>query len=200
MGATYRERWNKLTFGSDGQEAKDRLRELVLYIAGRCESDRTFGAVKLNKILFYADFISFAEYGEPITGVRYKKCPLGPVPTALKPLRKKMEADGEIVIRKRTYLGGTQHRVIPVREPRFEKLSARDIALVDHIIETFADHSGSEMSELSHDRAWRNASEGDAIPYEAAFVSDEPLTQRDIDIANEMIAEYERFEQSDARL
>ncbi len=50
------------------------------------------------------------------------------------------------------------------------------------------------MSELSHDKAWRNASEGEPIPYEAAFVSDEPLTERDIAIADEMIAKYERFE------
>lgn len=200
MGTTRRERWNNLTFGSDGQEAKDRLRELVLHVASRCENDRTFGAVKLNKILFYADFISFAEYGEPITGVRYKKYPLGPVPTVLKRVREKMEADGEIVIRKRTYYGGTQHRVIPIREPSFEKLGARDIALVDHIIDTFADHGGGDISELSHDRAWRNASKGDTIPYEAAFVSDEPLTERDVDVANEMISEYERFEQPDARL
>lgn len=198
MSTAHKGRWRGLTYGSNSREATAKLRELVLYIAGQCENDPTFGAVKLNKILFYADFISFAEYGEPITGVRYKKYPLGPVPVVLKRVRKKMEADGDVVIRKKTYYGGTQHRVTPIREPDFEKLSARDVALVDHIIKVFADHSGSAMSELSHDRAWRNASEGDAIPYEAAFVSDEPLTERDIAIADEMIAEYERFEQSAA--
>lgn len=199
MGTTQKGRWGSLTYGSNSPEAKAKLRELVLYIAGQCEGDRTFGAVKLNKILFYADFISFAEHGEPVTGVQYKKYPLGPVPVVLKRERKKMEADGDIVIRKKTYYGGTQHRVTPIREPDFEKLNARDIALVDHIIKAFANHSGGAMSDLSHDRAWRNASEGDTIPYEAAFVSDEPLTERDIAISDEMIAEYERFEQSGAR-
>lgn len=188
-----------LTFGSDNQKARDKLRELVLYIAGQCENDETFGAVKLNKILFYADFISFAEYGEPITGVRYKKYSLGPVPTILKRVREEMKDKGEIVIRNKAYYGGTQHRLIPVREPDFSKLKARDIALVDYIIRAAADHSGREMSKLSHDRAWSNASEGEAIPYEAAFVSDEPLTERDIAIADDMIAEYERFEQSRER-
>ena len=49
---------------------------------------------------------------------------------------------------------------------------------------------------MSHDRVWKNASEGEPIPYEAAFVSDEPLTERDIAVADGMIAEYERFERS----
>jgi hypothetical protein len=53
--------------------------------------------------------------------------------------------------------------------------------------------------QLSHDRTWRNASEGEEVPYEAAFVSDEPLTEQDIAIADELIAEYERFEQSAGR-
>ncbi len=69
MGTARKGNGNDLTFGSDGTRSTEKLRELVLYIADKCEEDRTFGAVKLNKILFYADFISFAEYGEPITGV-----------------------------------------------------------------------------------------------------------------------------------
>ena len=34
----------------------EKLRELIVYISDRCETDETFGAVKLNKILFLADF------------------------------------------------------------------------------------------------------------------------------------------------
>ncbi|MEJ7814783.1 MAG: Panacea domain-containing protein [Rubrobacter sp.] len=172
---------------------------MILYVADKCEDDRTFGAVKLNKILFYADFISFAEYGEPITGVKYRKFQQGPVPTILKRVRFEMEESGEVVVRKKSYHGRMQHRLIPLRPPNFDLLRARDIALVDDVIQMLWNCSAQEVSELSHDRAWRNASEGEAIPYEAAFVSDEPLTKRDVAIAEEMIAEYERFEQSAGR-
>jgi uncharacterized phage-associated protein len=199
MSTTQRERWENLTFGSDGQESTDKLRELILHIADKCEYDRTFGAVKLNKILFFADFISFAEHGESITGVQYRKYQQGPVPTVLKRLRGEMETEGEIAIRKKDYHGRIQHRVVALRDPDFDKFSARGIALVDRVIDMLWGHSATQVSEMSHDRAWRNASEGEAIPYEAAFVSDEPLTERDIAIADEMIAEYERFEQSSAR-
>ena len=73
-----------MTFGSDNEEAKRALRELILFIADRCEDEPTFGATKLNKILFYADFLSYALYGEPIAGVTYRKLERGPVPTILK--------------------------------------------------------------------------------------------------------------------
>ncbi len=199
MGTTRDDRWQDLTFGSDDLRSTDKLRELILYVADKCEDDRTFGAVKLNKILFYADFISFAEYGEPITGVKYRKFQQGPVPTILKRVRFEMEESGEVVVRKKSYHGRMQHRLIPLRPPNFDLLRARDIALVDDVIQMLWNCSAQEVSELSHDRAWRNASEGEAIPYEAAFVSDEPLTKRDVAIAEEMIAEYERFEQSAGR-
>lgn len=191
-------RQDGLTFGSDGSRSTDKLRELVLYIADKCEEDSTFGAVKLNKILFYADFISFAEYGEAITGVKYKKYQQGPVPTILKRVRSEMEESGEVVVKKKSYYGYTQHRLISLRRPDFDQLTARDIALVDDVIQMFWDHSAYKVRELSHDRAWKNASEGEAIPYEAAFVSDEALTEHDLAIAEEMIAEYERSESSTA--
>lgn len=199
MGTTQGDRRKKLTFGSENVESKERLRELMLFISDRCENDPTFGAIKLNKILFFSDFFSFAEHSRAITGVPYRKYMQGPVPTVLKRLRDKMEQSGEIAIRKKKYLGGIQHRVVPLREPDLDKFNAHDIVMVEQVIEAFWGRSATEVSKLSHDRAWRNASEGEAIPYEAAFVSDEPLTERDEAIAEEMIAEYERFEKSAGR-
>ena len=44
-----------------------KLRELVLYICYLSEGDNSFGKVKLNKILFYADFLwQLAGKGETI--------------------------------------------------------------------------------------------------------------------------------------
>lgn len=196
MGATHRGRWENLTLGSESKESINKLRELIIYIADKCEYDQSFGAVKLNKILFFADFISFAKYGVPVTGVQYRKYRQGPVPTVLKRLRDEMEADGAIALKKKEHYGHSQHRVVSLIDPNFGRLNARDIALVDEIIAMLWGRSATEVSKMSHDRAWRNASEGKPIPYEAAFVSDEPLTERDIAVADEMIAEYERFEKS----
>jgi hypothetical protein len=39
-----------------------RLGELMLYIAKKSQFDQNFGSTKLNKILFYADFVSYATH------------------------------------------------------------------------------------------------------------------------------------------
>ena len=57
-----------------------KFRELVLYIAEQSEGDPRFGAVKLNKILYYSDFEAFRVLGESITGATYRKLSEGPAP------------------------------------------------------------------------------------------------------------------------
>lgn len=154
MGAAQRDRWRKLTFGSDNQESRERLRQLILFIAERCQADPTFGSVKLAKILFCADFESFAKYGEPITGAPYKKLPQGPVPTVVKAVRSKMEEEGEIVVAKEGYSPRLRDRVVPLREANLDGFSGRDIAFVDGVIQMFHGATAAEVSEFSHARAW----------------------------------------------
>lgn len=50
---------------------------------------------------------------------------------------------------------------------------------------------------LSFRRAREAAGEGESIPFWSFLVSDEPLTERDIQIAHEMIAEYENSTRPD---
>lgn len=52
----------------------------MLYIAKRSLTDPYFGYVKLNKILFYADFVAYGELGKPITGATYIRNLYGPTP------------------------------------------------------------------------------------------------------------------------
>ena len=40
-----------------------KFRELILYVARRSEDDKYFGAVKLNKILYFSDFNAYRELG-----------------------------------------------------------------------------------------------------------------------------------------
>ena len=71
----------KITYEFPEMRPDERLRELILYIALKCESDARFNATRLNKILFYADFVSFANTGKPVTGAAYKAIDRGPVPS-----------------------------------------------------------------------------------------------------------------------
>ena len=69
----------------DIQPEDARLRELILLICKGSEGDPRFGAVKLNKLLFYCDFSAYAKLGKSITGQEYLALPEGPALKKLKP-------------------------------------------------------------------------------------------------------------------
>lgn len=156
-------------------DADERLRELILYVADKCASDEYFGSVKLNKILYFADQVSYAAYGESITGSEYLPLPQGPAPKRLATVKGEMLEAREVIEQTRTVGGGyTQKRIIGLRAPDLTKFSGRDIATIDGTIEFLEKKTASDVSYFSHGRAWRIAYKNQCpMPYEAAFVSSE---------------------------
>lgn len=167
-----------------------RLRELILYIATRCETDHRFGATKLNKILAFADFVAYFRRRRPITGVEYMRLPQGPVPRRLKPVTADMELKHEMVMR--TVQDGKfeQKRVVPLRAADLSLFSPDDIAIVDEMIHAFWGKTAKAVSEFSHGMAWKVAGDKELIPYEAVFLSDEALTDYDIARTHELARRF----------
>jgi hypothetical protein len=170
-------------------QPQTRLRELILHIADSCLGDSTFGKVKLAKILYFADFTSFRLYGKPVTGATYIKLPRGPVPQDFFEQLETMETNGDIFLRIEPYYTYEQHRIIPKRVADLTLFSGRDIGLVDKIINDIKGKSAQYVSELSHALAWRVVEMNAPIPYEAALLSDEEVTEEDVESANALITE-----------
>jgi hypothetical protein len=165
----------------------DKFKELVLYIAGKCMEDATFGATKLNKILYFADFFAYADWGTPITGATYMKARRGPAPRELPSIRDELMSNGSICMREVPYYGYPQERVVPTREANLALFTAKDIALVDDIIQKLWGINAADISEYTHRLAgWRIAEDQDNIPYESVFLSDEALTRDDVERAKEL--------------
>lgn len=162
-------------------EDERRFRELILYVGQKCAHHRKFGAVKLNKVLFYADFLAYALLGNPITGFEYQKLKKGPAPRRMAQIRAQMEALGEIAIQKVQTVAGQQHRVRPLRKPNLSLFSQRELELVDRIIDTLKDKDAEQVSDLTHlDVGWKAAQMNETIPYGTVFLSDKQLTPSQI--------------------
>jgi hypothetical protein len=157
---------------------EDKLAELILYISQKCATDPKFGATKLNKLLYLADFLSFGNWGEPITGVEYQHLRLGPAPRRLVPVREALQSAGKLVVQSLPLKGGKkQTRTVNLTDPNLKLFSGREIALVDSVIEDLWDMDADESSEFSHRFVgWKMTKEGDNIPYGSIFISDEPLS------------------------
>ena len=159
-----------------------KLGELILYISQKSARDTYFGAIKLNKILYFSDFIAYGRWGKPITGAQYQHLKLGPAPVRLLPVRKELEEARFIAVQPIQVPGGRiQHRTVNLREPDLSVFDAREIALVDEVIEALRGLNATEASELSHlELGWKLTEEGDVIDYRTVFLSDEKLSESEI--------------------
>ena len=156
---------------------ENKFRELLLFIAHRSGADPHFGAIKLNKLLFYSDFLAYLELGYPISGQPYFALANGPAPRYLVRVREQMVKSKEIAIARKATPSGVQERVLALREPDPSKFTPAEIALVTNILDMCRSQSGTELSELSHRFAgWRLAGEKEDIPYQVALVGNRPPT------------------------
>jgi hypothetical protein len=181
---------SKLHFEFPMSNREARFKESVLYISDQCLDDPTYSKVKLFKILFYSDFEAFARYGTPITGVTYRKLPLGPAPAIFARMQEEMLRESLIRIVKRRVHDQERQRFLPLKEPNFELFQARDVSIIDGWIRFFWNMTSKEVSTYSHGRAWKLADDGDLIPYEAVFISDDPVTYDDVARVRELADQH----------
>ena len=159
-----------LTVSLRGGQA--RLRQMILYVAKRCEDAKFFGAIKLNKIIWKADFDLFAERGVPVTGREYRRQKLGPTLREMRPLQTEMLKDGAIKIDRRNIGEYVEQRTIALDKPDMSLFTPEDIAYVERSIQHYWDMTGTETSDESHGVAWKTRANGEPMPYEFALLSD----------------------------
>ena len=167
-----------------------KLRELILYVANRLSLHPKFGATKLNKILFYSDFVAYAQLGESITGETYWRLPKGPAPRFFVQVRRMMVEAGEITRYSRSTHSGPQHRIAPLRPPVMKEFTSEQISIVEQVIEELRDKDATEVSDLSHEFiGWKIVKEKEDIPYGTVFLRDPKeirVTERHRKIADQI--------------
>jgi hypothetical protein len=167
-----------------------KFKELVLFVCQRCLGDPRFGATKLNKLLFYADFFAYLSLGDAVSWQPYQKLPNGPAPRRWLPILEEMKAAGDVAQARHVYFGREQIRTLALRDPDFSKFSPQEIALITEVIDYFWDSNASQMSDFSHRfRGWQLAEEGEEIPYETALVQLSDNQHANLDYSDEFLAQ-----------
>ena len=152
--------------------------EMVLYVARRSESDPRFGTVKLNKILYYADFDAYRRLGHSITGAEYRKLSEGPAPCEMLSMRRTMLDSRSIEIDFRPYFNTVQQRVVALREPDTGAFSPQEKEIIDETVSALWDMSARQASDLSRaEIGWKVARPGETIPYRTAWLDSGPIPQ-----------------------
>ena len=164
----------------------EKFRELMLYVADQSRDDPWFGAVKLNKILYYCDFQAFAWLQKPITGATYTRLREGPAPRQLMRERQALLDEGLATIETQMVFRYTQQRLVPTRRGCELGNHFLDIEreVIDEVLEFLKPLTAKEVSDLSHDEVgWILAQDRERIPYETAWLP--PIS----DVDAQMMAE-----------
>ena len=144
----------------------DKLCEMVVYFTEEVKPWK----VKLNKLLFYSDFLHFKRTGYSISGARYSAIPWGPVPEGYSSIFDFMERNGAISIEVRELKnGGTGEQFLPVERRRFNEktFSSDELSVLTDVATTFRNTSTKEIVETSHmEHGWiENVNDRKLISY-----------------------------------
>jgi hypothetical protein len=109
---------------------REKLKELILYIAARNEGDDAFGVTRLTKVLLWADFEQFRQTGRAIAGGSYVKMRQGPLLDGQHDLLKSMEGHGALRLERHDRGEHTLRRPVALHEPNLELFTPDELALV----------------------------------------------------------------------
>jgi hypothetical protein len=158
----------------------EKLRELIIYVSMLSRHDPKFGAIKLNKLLFYADFLAYQKFGSAITGQDYQALEQGPAPKRLKPVMDHMERSGDIKIETKKVGKFRQHRAVPNRIANLRVFSAVELDLVHNVVKKFRDFNARQISDESHlFLGWQLGVQGETIPYSTVLIGTRKPTDRE---------------------
>jgi len=157
-----------------------RLKALALHLSRSSAKDEGFGMVKLNKLLYRADFEAYRRLGHSLTGETYEKQEWGPVARHLPIMLDELRDDGWLAWQ--FIPRGPYTRKVPTPKhledhPGIsEVLNEDELQIVEDTLKELARHGGKSVSVWSHEESagWRVSEIGEAIPYESSLIASGP--------------------------
>ena len=121
--------------------------------------------VKLMKLLWYADALSYKRREHAISGLVYKALPMGAVPIGYESIMDLSSIHcAEIEIG-----DGVGYRVLPTERKEYPNLASTDISILDTVIEHFGKLSKAEIVEAMHrEVAYTETAPNDIIQFKYA--------------------------------
>lgn len=141
----------------------DKIEAMVSYIA---ESVNNLFKVKLMKMLWYSDVISFGNNGHSMTGMVYRHEGMGALPVGHYSL---MNLENLNVKEEMSCNYDTMLHVYPTPNMDYSVLTDGEKAILDKVIIKFKDYKAKDIVDYMHDeRAYRETKTGDIIPFSLA--------------------------------
>lgn len=142
-----------------------RLKNVLLYVLEK--SGEVF-CTKMNKLLFYIDFLAYRRYGMAVTGLSYKALDYGPVPERWDRVYSQFD---EIVQEPRRYGDKEGSVLVSTCRADMEQFSSSELEILEEVCSAFSDLTSVCLSDMSHkEEAWLQCrNDHKRISFEYAF-------------------------------
>lgn len=146
-------------------QSSQRLKNLLLYILS--QMGEVF-QTKMNKVLFYIDFLSYRERGIAISGLAYNAIEFGPVPQRWDRVYSEFD---EVVPQPRKVHDHESIALTTGSEADMSCFSEQEKEIIDTVCAKMKPLSARDISSLSHNEpAWQKyLHQNTTIPFAAAF-------------------------------
>ena len=124
---------------------------------------------KMNKLLFYVDFINYKRYGYGVTGLTYRALQFGPVPDSWAKVYGSLQ---DLCMNEHVYPSGQSGILLDnISKTESYNLSDQELKTVEDVCQLFSELTAGEISEISHkEKGWiENAPTHSEISYQKAF-------------------------------
>lgn len=168
----------------------DKMKALVHLICHKADDSTNLGSIKLNKVLWYADIISYVHSGNLITGETYIKRQFGPVPKHIVAIKEMLEKEEKIIVRKGNFLNSYKEDLLSMKNPDIHYFVANDLLYIEQAFDHVClKHTARSISEETHDDIWELAEIGEEIPPYTIFASSlAEVDEFDMEWAKEKLA------------
>ena len=123
----------------------DKVADMIQYFANSSLVTNLF-LVKLMKLLWYADALSYKRRGYAISGLVYKALPMGAVPVAYESIIDLSAIHCEEVV-----IGeGTGYKFLPTGNKLYPALSSEEKLILDAVIQQFGNMTRTEIVDAMH--------------------------------------------------
>lgn len=142
----------------------DAVIDMISYFGNSTKVTNLF-LVKLMKMLWYADALSYKEYGHSISGLIYRSLPMGAVPIAYESIIDLSDISYEEI----EFGDGTGYKFKPNKIKKYKYLTNEDKEILERIIQTFGKVSREEIVQTMHkETAYKNTNPNKVILFKYA--------------------------------
>ncbi len=144
--------------------------EMVVFFTEQLQPWKT----KLNKLLFYSDFVMHKQTGFSMSGLQYRAIPMGPVPNNFNSIYEYLANNDDVDIFSTAFSnGGIGEQFKPNTNKSFNSglFSEKELSVLEMICNQFKEASTKEIVDISHkEKAWiENEAEKKIIDYNYSF-------------------------------